>query len=185
MLFNSEGIGGSGDLMHRASFSLVADTGGRIGDVSIPKDANDSVRTLFEYWLSMSPDGRLPGRRHFDPTGVPFLLPNTWLIDVHRDPTLFWRRLVGTKIEEFAGKSPQGGWVADRLNGDRLSSVNRHLTQVVETLRPSWRRGKSLIQFEKKYSEIERLYLPLAADDETVDMNLAISVIFTKDRQWA
>ena len=77
MLFNSEGIGGSGDLMHRASLSLVADTGSRIGDVSIPNDANDSVRTLFEYWMSMSPDGRLPGRRHFDPTDVPFLLPNS------------------------------------------------------------------------------------------------------------
>ena len=49
MLFNSEGIGGSGDLMHRASLSLVADTGGRIGDVSIPNDANDPVRALFEY----------------------------------------------------------------------------------------------------------------------------------------
>ena len=97
----------------------------------------------------------------------------------------FWRRLVSTKIEEFAGKSPQGGWVPDRLNGDRLSSANQHLTQVVETLRPSWCRGKSLIRFEKKYSEIERLYLSLAADDETVDMILAISVIFTKDRQWA
>ena len=40
MLFNSEGIGGSGDLMHRARLSLVADTGGRIGDVSILNDAN-------------------------------------------------------------------------------------------------------------------------------------------------
>ncbi|MDD9904229.1 MAG: PAS domain-containing protein [Rhodospirillaceae bacterium] len=185
MSFNSEGISGNSTVARRGRLSLIADTGGRIGDVSIPNDANESVRTLFEYWLSMSPDGRLPGRRHFDPTDIPYLLPNIWLIDVHRDPMRFWRRLVGTKIEEFAGKSLQGGWVADRLDGDRLSSVNRHLAEVVETRRPSWRRGKSLIQFEKKYSEIERLYLPLAADGETVDMILAISVIFTKDRRWA
>lgn len=131
----------------------------------------------------MSPCTGLPGREHFDPIDVPYLLPNIWLIEVHRDPLRFWRRLVGTKIEEFAGKSLQGGWVGDRLKDDRLSSVNRHLAEVVEIKRPSWRRGKSLIQFEKKYSEIERLYLPLASDGDVVDMILAISIIYPPGNQ--
>ena len=49
---------------------------------------------------------------------------------------------------------------------------------VVETKRPNWRRGKSLIRFEKEHAELERLYLPLASDGETVDMILAITVFF-------
>ncbi len=109
---------------------------------------------------------------------MPRLLPNLWLIDVHRNPLRFWRRLVGTKIEEFAGMNLTGGWVADRLSGSRLSGVHDNLVDVVETKQPSWRRGKSLIRFEKDYAELERLYLPMADDGETVDMILAISVFY-------
>lgn len=126
----------------------------------------------------MAPEGELPGRKHFDPTDVPRLLPNLWLMDVHRDPLRFWRRLVGTKIEEFAGMNLTGGWVGDRLSGTRLSGVHAYLMDVVESKQPNWRCGKSLIRFEKDYAELERLYLPMADDGETVDMILAISVFY-------
>ena len=49
---------------------------------------------------------------------------------------------------------------------------------VVESKQPNWRRGKSLIRFEKDYAELERLYLPLADDGMTVDMILAITVFY-------
>ena len=143
---------------------------------AVPDDAHDDIKALFGYWTAITPQGRLPGRQHFDPVNIPDLLPNIWLIDVHREPLRFWRRLVGSRIEEFAGKPLQGGWVGDRLDGDRLSCVRDHLTDVVETKRLSWRRGKSLIQYEKNYRVLERLYLPLAADGKTVDMVLAITV---------
>ncbi len=68
------------------------------------------------------------------------------------------------------------GWVGDRLGGARLSGVHGFLADVVENKRPNWRRGKSLIRFEKDYAELERLYLPMASDGETVDMILAITV---------
>jgi hypothetical protein len=71
-----------------------------------------------------------------------------------------------------------GGWVGDRLSGARLSGVHSFLMDVIETRRPNWRRGKSLIRFEKDYAELERLYLPLASDGETVDMILAMTVFF-------
>ena len=109
---------------------------------------------------------------------VPRLLPNLWLLEVHRDPLRFWRRLVGTKIEEFAGMNLTGGWVGDRLSGARLSGVHSFLMDVVESKQPNWRRGKSLIRFEKDYAELERLYLPLADDGMTVDIILAITVFY-------
>ena len=71
-----------------------------------------------------------------------------------------------------------GGWVGDRLSGARLSGVHSYLMDVAESGKPNWRRGKSLIRFEKDYAELERLYLPLASDGETVDMILAITVFY-------
>ncbi len=143
--------------------------------MSIPENAHTDVKALYEYWLSISPAGKLPGRQHFEPMDIAPLLPNLWLIDVHREPLRFWRRLVGSRIEEFAGMNLTNGWVGDRLSGTRLSGVHSFLTDVVEQKRPNWRKGKSLIRFEKEYAELERLYLPMASDGETVDMILAIS----------
>ena len=156
-------------------------TGNEVGQpvTALPRDAHADIKTLYDYWLSISPNGRLPGRKHFDPVDVPSLLPNLWLIEVHRDPLRFWRRTVGSKIEEFAGRNLTGGWVGDQLNGPRLSGVQSFMIDVVKTKRPSWRRGKSLIRFEKEFAELERLYLPMAADGETVDMILAITVFET------
>ncbi len=146
--------------------------------MALPQEAHIEIKWLYDYWRSISPEGKLPGRQHFDPVDVPLLLPNLWLIEVHREPLRFWRRLVGSKIEEFAGMNLTGGWVGDRLSGARLSGVHSFLMDVVESGQPNWRRGKSLIRFEKDYAELERLYLPLASDGETVDMILAITVFF-------
>ena len=71
-----------------------------------------------------------------------------------------------------------GGWVGDRLSGTRLSGVHSYLMDVVESKRPNWRSGKSLIRFEKDYAELERLYLPMAEDGVTVDMILAITIFY-------
>ena len=147
--------------------------------MSIVEHAHEDIRRLYDYWCSIAPDGRLPGRQQFEPMDIPDLLPNIWLIEVHREPLRFWRRLVGTRIEEFAGRSLTKGWVADSVDGARQSSVHKNLAEVVETGQPSWRRGKSLIKFEKDFSEIERLFLPLASDGETVDMILAITVFYS------
>ena len=147
-------------------------------EMSTVDEAHDDIKSLYEYWCSMAPAGRLPGRQHFDPMDIPHLLPNVWLIDVHRDPMRFWRRLVGTRIEEFAGRSLVNGWVADGVDENRQSEVHKILTDVAITAQPSWRRGKSTIRRERGYSELERIYLPLAADGETVDMILAMTLFY-------
>ena len=144
---------------------------------SLPDDARDGVRTLYEYWCSIAPPGRLPGRRHFDPLDVPTLLPNLWLVEVHRNPLRFFYRLVGSKIEEFAGERLTGLWFAQRLAGPALQQVNMAMQAVIENREPSWRRGKPRIRWEKDHMVIERLYLPLAENGVDVDMILAISEI--------
>jgi len=143
---------------------------------SLPNEMHPDIKNLYEYWCSIAPTSRLPGRQHFDPLDVPVLLPRLLLIDVHREPLRFQHRLVGSKIEEFAGENLTGRRYADRLAGSNLRRVENYLKRVVELKQPSWRRGKPLIRWEKEYVELERLYLPLARDGKTVDMILAISV---------
>lgn len=147
-------------------------------DSPVPEGAHDDIRALYEYWCGLTPNGEMPGRQHFDPLDIPHLLPNIWLLEIHREPLRFWRRVVGSRIEEFAGRNLTKGWVAERLGEERLSGVHKNLTKVVESGQPSWRRGKSLIYFEKNFTDLERLYLPMASDGETVDMILAMTVFY-------
>ena len=103
----------------------------------IADEAHNDIKLLYDYWCRMAPPGRLPGRQHVDPIDIPHLLPNIWLLDVHRDPIRFWRRLVGTRIEEFACKSLGNGWVADHMEERRQSGIHKNMTEVVLTSRPS------------------------------------------------
>ena len=142
---------------------------------TLPDDARDSMRTLYDYWKSIAPPGLLPGRQHFEPLDVPALLPSIWLIEVHRDPYRFRYRLVGSRIEDFAGERLTGLWFAERLSGPALQQVNLAMQAVVESREPDWRRGRPKIRWEKDHMVMERLYLPLAKNGADVDMILAIS----------
>jgi hypothetical protein len=150
----------------------------------IPDLAHPAVKELHRYWQSVGPDGRLPGRQDIDPVDIAALLPNIWLLEVHREPLRFWRRLVGTRIEEYSGGNLTNGWmhdmVHDQVEEAKLLDVSKSLIDVVETKVPNWRRGKPNIREHAEYPELERLYLPLASDSETVDMILAITIFFKK-----
>src|SRR5258708_9838505 len=60
---------------------------------------NPKVRRFFEYWMSISPAGRLPGRQHFDPLHIAPIMPNVWMLDVVREDALprFRYRLLGRR----------------------------------------------------------------------------------------
>ena len=151
-----------------------------VSDMPIPDHAHAGVKELYRYWQSVAPEGKLPGRQHIDPADIVSLLPNIWLLDVHREPLRFWRRLIGTKIEEFSGRNLTGGWVHDEMEETKLSDVQKFMVDVVETKLPDWRRKRPSISDHKDYAELERLFLPLASDGETVDMILAITVFLKK-----
>lgn len=142
---------------------------------NLPEKTHSDIRELYEYWQGISPSGKLPGRQHFDPINVPGLLPDITLIEVRRNPKRFWNRLVGSRIEEYAGESLTGRWFAQRLSGKNLRVVHENLNLVLGTKQPHWRRGRPRIRWEKELVDLERLYLPLARDGETVDMILMIS----------
>src|ERR1700681_3947345 len=68
----------------------------------IPDDRSGwhpTVRRFYEYWLSVAPSGRLPGRQHIHPEDLVTVLPRVWMLDVYRNPLRFRYRLAGTHID--------------------------------------------------------------------------------------
>ena len=145
--------------------------------MEIPRDAHPKVKEIERYWTSIWPaPDLLPARRSFDPTAVPNLLPAIWLVDVVRNQLHFRFRLLGSRIEKFAGRRMTGEWLDEVLPEETRDTVVANLKEVVDTAAPSWRRGPSLIVPKKTSVTLERVYLPLAEDGRTVDMILGLTI---------
>lgn len=142
------------------------------------------IRELHAYWRSIHPpDRRLPGRQHFNPLAVTPLLPNIWLLDVIREPLRFRYRLVGTRIVDTLGGERTGQWLHEaHPEFDPSAPRFSHYTQVARSGEPGWRRGKPiLMSYVERCAELERIFLPLAADGVTVDVILAMTLMFDAD----
>ena len=135
------------------------------------------IRALTEYWMSIRPAGRLPSRRDFEPLDVPALLPNIWLVDVERDPHVRLRyRLIGTSVARAFDADPTGKYLEDTHPESRDRQVRIYMREVVRDRMPAWRVGQPMLWQLQDYLRLERIYLPMAADGETVDMILALTV---------
>lgn len=150
-----------------------------------PEQMHPTVRALYHHWRAIHPARGLPGRQHFDPTAVPRLLANVWLVDVARDPLRFFYRVMGTALVEAGAPVRTGQWlheaVADQATRARMEAF---MTQAVETRAPNWRRGVPTIYHHRHVSELEVIVLPLARDGRTVDALLNATVFYwrTHDR---
>ena len=167
--------------------NLALESGRRVQGVVGPaaevlaQDLHPRVRAIAEYWATMGVTGRLPGRQHLDPLRVPRLLPNVWLVDVERSPRLRFRyRLTGTRIAQAFSDDPTGRYLDEVHAGFASNGVCQYLTEVVEGREPSWRAGKPKFGELYDFAHVERIYLPLATDGETVDMILAFSIFLDR-----
>lgn len=139
------------------------------------------IRALVQYWLSIRPAGRLPGRQHFEPLDVPALLPNIWLVDVERTPSLRFRyRLIGSSVARAFEQEPTGRYLDDAHAGAHDRRIRLFVADVVRDRLPNWRAGRPTLWHLQDYLHLERVYLPLAADGETVDMILALTVFLDR-----
>ena len=133
-------------------------------------------RELLAYWRGIHPPSGLPGRRHFDPTAIPALLPNLWLLDVHRNPYRFRFRLVGSEVEAADEKVRAGNFLDEISPPETRAAITKLLADAVENPRPLWYRGKPYLGYVERSHRIERLTLPLASDGRTVDMLLNLTL---------
>lgn len=142
----------------------------------LPGMPEDGVHaTLYRLWLGKGKEGRLPGRKDFDPAEMPQLLPHLTLFDVEREPLRFRIRLVGTGIVAAMGSDTTGRYL-DEL--DRIEEVERRARELVETREPFFMAGLPLTWTHRDYRTYAVLGLPLAADGETVDM-LLYAMVFS------
>jgi hypothetical protein len=145
-------------------------------------------RALLEHWQRIHPPGGgLPGRQHFDPTAIPRLLPNVWLVDVASptDSAAIYRfryRVMGTAMVEAGAPARTGDWLHESVpEPEKRQRMEQFMIQAVETRAPNWRRGAPTIYHNRHISELEVLSLPLARDGATVDALLSATVFYWRD----
>lgn len=142
----------------------------------LPTGSDPKIHALFEYWLSLGPGDRLPGRQHFDPVDIPRLLPYLMLLDVEQPGLRLRNRLLGTKIVEYRGRDYTGRWFHEVFEDFEKSSLFAMYQKAVSTRRPVWHFGRPILHENSDYKARELLCLPLARDGSTVDMLLVIMV---------
>lgn len=159
--------------------------GAYIESLGLPSDCEPDIRAAVEYWLSITPEAGLPGRQHFDPLDIPHLLPNVWLIDVHREPLRFTFRLVGTGVVAFFGSDPTGRDLSDVFDGFEETIAYVDFCRVANERQPRWRRGTPVLFHQKNINRLERVYLPLARNGHDVDMIFCLSIFGAESPDYA
>jgi len=132
-------------------------------------------RQIFDYWMSLNKEGRLPSRRDINPCDFPRLLPLISLVDVDSVHKRFRVRLAGTQLREHYGRDITGVYLDEVDYGSKtdywLSAFHRvafegHPAQGV--VRGSGEHKEHLAQFWIK--------LPLSDDGKHVTMILSYDV---------
>jgi len=170
---------------HFAPASVRAEDYGAWTDHRIPEDRSvwhPLVRRFYEYWLSVAPPGRLPGRQHIHPEDLVPALSRLWMLDVHRNPLRFRYRLAGTDVVQGVGRELTGEWM-DEVQPKSITNplMRDRYRFIADTGCPTWRRGRILWDAEPTQRTIENCLVPLSADGVTVDKIFAVSVGFDDD----
>ena len=136
------------------------------------------IRELYEYWRKLHPaPGQRPGRNAFDPMRVAHLLAHVMLLDVVGRPPRYRYRVVGTRMVDALGGDLTGRWLDEAHAHGGTPPTFPAYDKVAFEGKPQWRRGTPhFASYIDKCSEMERIFLPLAANGKDVDMILTIAV---------
>src|SRR5260221_3364803 len=147
-----------------------------------PATAHPKTIRLHDYWRGKTPGaGMLPGRQHIDPTEIPVLLENIWLLDIGGEKRRFRFRLIGDAMQRKGIPGRPGEFMDQFFSAGLADERLGALHAVVATRQPSWERGKPKLAHRTEISEIERIVLPLAADGREVDILLCLTVFYQSD----
>ncbi len=141
---------------------------------SEPGQLDRKLQRLLDYWQEKRGEREMPARADIDPSDIPDLLPNIYLIDVSYDPNVFSFRLAGTEIvrlfcEEVSGKT------IDQLEAVALRSLLRSLYEEVIEARAPVADDDAFVDRRKSYA-YDWLLLPLSSGGRVVDMLLGCCV---------
>ena len=155
-------------------------------DLAPPRtEWHPKLQRFFDYWVSISPSGRLPGRRHLDPIGLGPVLPHVWMLDVVRDKGAlrFRYRLAGTREVETLQREVTGQWFDEVHPLAPTHPIFARFAYMVENRTPTYRKGIVGLTHEKDHRTVENCMLPFAGDGVAVDLIVACSIVFYSNGQ--
>lgn len=136
----------------------------------IPK--NSPIHLFHDYWLSIKPEGQLPGRQHIDPAAISRIVSWLFLVNVLRDETGeldFAYRLLGTSNVNLVGLDATGKRVSEAFEPVAARAIVSHYRETVGKAVPTfW--STDVPTEERRFIRCFRGVFPLAADGRTVDM---------------
>lgn len=125
------------------------------------------LRRLYEDWR-LRRQYPVPRRADFDPATLGYALGSLSLYEVWRNPIRFRARVHGTRLAQHLGVEFTGKFLDEAPPTKYLKLAIEHMTEVVETARPSW--GWLIDRsVEPPTLENESLVLPLSRDGYSVD----------------
>jgi len=133
--------------------------------------ADPRMRRLLEYWRSRRGSRRFPARRDLDPIAFRYVLGNVVLVDVARPGPRFRYRLIGTNLLLRDARDRTGHWIDELPSLEYRRTVLARLHSLVERPGPVFIRNAAVL--DNRQYDYEALWLPLAADGETVDILMA------------
>lgn len=151
-----------------------------------PPGANAKILAIYDYWRRIAPGpGLLPGRQHLHPNDIPKLLPNVWLVDVVGAPPRFRIRLLGSALQHAGIMLRPGDFVETMIPPTRREKPLSDFRFVATSRQPLWFRGGAHVPHDKEVYELERIFLPLAADGVSVDVLLCLTVFYrSTGEEW-
>lgn len=159
-----------------------ADEFGAWTDYCVPAERgawHPMVQRLYDYWLSVAPMGRLPGRQHILPEDLAPLWSRLCLLDVVQRPLRYRYRYCGTELVRGFGCEATGRWL-DEAHPQLISNPQSRdrFRFMALTGSPTWRRGPPLWTLNTDHRTVESCFVPLAADGVTVDKIMGVTVAF-------
>lgn len=145
-------------------------------DGAEPPPIHPRFMEMARYLKMVAPGGRLPGRQHIDPCDFPSLLSLINLVDVERDngEARFRFRLVGEDQTRAAGRNITGLLVEEAVVSDLAPRISSNMRKVLESRLPVYDQFP-MPHPDREFIDSQRMYYPLAADGETVDVILILN----------
>lgn len=140
-----------------------------------PMGLHDRFQDMMRYLDSVAPAGRLPGRQHIDPLdfrGV-ISLVNLMDVDCSGSAPRFRYRLVGEAQTHHVGQQLAGLYLEEAVVPELLPRVQANMGKAATTRRPVFDIFP-MPHPDRHFIIAQRMYYPLAADGETVDMLLTL-----------
>jgi len=138
-------------------------------------DASSNIQKFFGAWLDARGDALVPSRTSFSPLTIPSLLRFVWIYQFDSRQQEFVCQLAGESVNEAWGGSIRGRTIRDIVGEHDYPMVRNRWDSVVGW--PAILYGaldERLTSME--VWQAERLLLPMASEDGTIDVMLGISL---------